>query len=285
MDNSAALALVISVIMHVTWNLIARHQARDAYPLWWVLLAHLVLCGPWGLYSLFTQVQWTPTLVKWVVISSSANVVYFMGLRSAYECAPVAFVYPLVRSSPVLIALCSTLFLGETLGVFAWTGLIVSVLGLVVLARVGGNAHDIRALPWALLAMFATSIYSLTDRAATAHIPGFGGLVGFITIGYFASWLALTIDLRRTTGSWRPKARIGLPVAVVGGLCVGLAYALVIHAMRSMPAAIVVAFTNAGIVLASLTSIFVFKESAAWKARAFAAFIICAGLLMLSIRQ
>jgi phosphonate utilization associated putative membrane protein len=285
MDNSAALAVVASVIMHVTWNLIARHQARDAYPLWWVLLAHLVLLGPWGLYSLFTEVQWTPTLVKWVVISASANVVYFMGLRRAYEYAPVAFVYPLVRSSPVLIALWSTLFLGETLGVFAWTGLLVSVLGLLVLARVGGNAQDIRALPWALVAMFATSIYSLTDRAATAHIPGFGGLVGFITIGYFASWLALTIDLRRTTGAWRPQVRIGLPVAVVGGLCVGLAYALVIHAMRSMPAAIVVAFTNAGIVLASGASILVFKERAAWKARVSAAVIICAGLLMLSIRN
>jgi drug/metabolite transporter (DMT)-like permease len=136
-----------------------------------------------------------------------------------------------------------------------------------------------------MAAMFATSIYSLTDRAATAHIPGFGGLVGFITIGYFASWLALTIDLRRTTGAWRPQARISMPVTVVGGLCIGLAYALVIHAMRSMPAAIVVAFTNAGIVLASLASIFVFKEKAAWKARAFAAFIICAGLLMLSIRR
>ena len=76
-----------------------------------------------------------------------------------------------------------------------------------------------------------------------------------------------------------------MPVTVVGGLCIGLAYALVIHAMRSMPAAIVVAFTNAGIVLASLASIFVFKEKAAWKSRAFAAFIICAGLLMLSIRN
>ncbi len=285
MISGAAIAVAASVVMHVAWNLIARHQARDAYPLWWVLLAHLVLLGPWGAYSLFTEVQWTPTLGKWVLISATANVVYFVGLRRAYEHAPVAFVYPLVRSSPILIALWSTLFLGETLGVFAWTGLLVSVLGLVVLARVGGNAHDIRALPWALLAMFATSVYSLTDRAATAHIPGFGGLVGFITIGYFASWLALTIDLRRTTGSWRPKARIGLPVAVVGGLCVGLAYALVIHAMRSMPAAIVVAFTNAGIVLASGASIFVFKEKAAWKARAFAAFIICAGLLMLSIRD
>jgi len=44
----AALAVAVSVVMHVTWNLIARHQARDAYPLWWVLLAHLVLLGPWG---------------------------------------------------------------------------------------------------------------------------------------------------------------------------------------------------------------------------------------------
>ena len=113
MDNSAALALVTSVIMHVTWNLIARHQARDAYPLWWVLLAHLVLLGPWGLYSLFTEVQWTPALVKWVVISASANVVYFMGLRRAYDYAPVAFVYPLVHSSPILIALWS---LRKTLG-------------------------------------------------------------------------------------------------------------------------------------------------------------------------
>jgi uncharacterized membrane protein len=49
-----------------------------------------------------------------------------------------------------------------------------------------------------------------------------------------------------------------------------------------MPAAIVVAFTNTGIVLASLISIFVFKEKFAWRARAVAAFIICAGLLMIA---
>lgn len=283
MMNGAVLAVAASVVMHVTWNLIARHQSRDAYPLWWVLLAHLVLLGPWGAYSLVNEVQWTPALVQWVLISASANVVYFMGLRRAYAHAPVAFVYPLVRSSPVLIALWSTLFLGETLGVFAWAGILLSVVGLAVLARVGGSAQDLRALPWALLAMFATSIYSLTDRAATAHIPGFGGLVGFITIGYFASWLALTIDLRRATGAWRPRARISLPVAVIGGLCIGLAYALVIHAMRSMPAAIVVAFTNTGIVLASLISVFVFNERFAWKARSVAACIICAGLLMIAI--
>ncbi|MDD5027939.1 MAG: EamA family transporter [Rhodoferax sp.] len=283
--NGAALAVAASVVMHVTWNLIARHQSREAYPLWWVLLAHLVLLGPWGAYSLVTEVQWTASLAKWLLISATANVVYFIGLRRAYEHAPVAFVYPLVRSSPVLIAMWSALFLNESLSAFAWIGILFSIVGLIVLARVGGSVHDNRALPWAMLAMFATSIYSLTDRAATAHIAGFGGLVGFISIGYFASWLALTLDLRLSTGSWRPKARISLPVAVVGGLCIGLAYALVIHAMRFMPAAIVVAWTNAGIVLASVISIFVFKERTAWKARATAAFIICTGLLMLSIKS
>jgi hypothetical protein len=33
-----AVAIALSVLMHVTWNLIARHQPRDAEPLWWVLL-------------------------------------------------------------------------------------------------------------------------------------------------------------------------------------------------------------------------------------------------------
>lgn len=283
MNNGALLAVAASVVMHVAWNLIARHQPRDAYPLWWVLLAHLVLLGPWGIYSLLGSAEWTPALVKWMLISATANAVYFMGLRRAYEHAPVAFVYPLVRSSPLLIALWSALFMGEVLGMLAWAGILVSVIGLAVLARIGGSVQDARALPWAMLAMFATSIYSLTDRAAAAHIAGFGGLVGFVTIGYLASWLSLTLDLRRTTGAWRPKAQAGLPAAIVGGLCIGLAYALVIHAMRSMPAAIVVAFTNTGIVLASLISIFVFNERFAWKARSVAACIICAGLLMIAV--
>jgi len=170
-----------------------------------------------------------------VLISATATVVYLMGLRRAYDHASVAFIYPLVRSSPVLIAIWHTLFLNESLCAFAWVGILISIFGLVVLARMGGSTHDNRALPLSMLAMFATSIYSLTDRAAAAHIAGFGGLVGFITIEYFASRLVLTIDLRRSTGSWRPRARISLLGAVVGGLCIGLAYALVIHAMPCVP--------------------------------------------------
>ena len=40
----------------------------------------------------------------------------------------------------------------------------------------------------------------------------------------------------------------------------GIAYALVIHAMLFLPAAYVVTFTNAGLALATMLSIFIFKE-------------------------
>ncbi|MFO0298051.1 MAG: EamA family transporter, partial [Pseudomonadota bacterium] len=61
------------------------------------------------------------------------------------------------------------------------------------------------------------------------------------------------------------------------------AYALVIHAMRTLPAAEVVAYTNAGIVLATVMSLLVFGERTRWKQRATAAWVICMGLMFIGL--
>jgi drug/metabolite transporter (DMT)-like permease len=100
----ATVALTASVLMHVLWNLIARHQPGAAWPLWWALLAHLVLSAPWGFYALWQADVWSTTFMALMAISACANACYFFGLWKAYRYAPVAMVYPLVRSSPILIA-------------------------------------------------------------------------------------------------------------------------------------------------------------------------------------
>lgn len=279
--NDAGLAIAASVAMHVVWNLIARHQPGSAFPLWWVLLGHLVLVGPWGFYMLLSGTEWSPRLVGLLLISALGNVFYFWGLRHAYAHAPVALVYPLVRGSPLLIAVWSVLFLGEELSASSWTGIVISVIGLWIMAASTNHGADRRALPWAALAMFSTSIYSLSDKAATSQIETFGGLVGFLSVGYLASWLFLSWELRSTTGAWFPPRCIHGTAMVVGGLCVGLAYALVIHAMRTLPSAEVVAYTNAGIVIASLLSIIVFREYRAWRRRLVAALVISLGLVIM----
>lgn len=208
---------------------------------------------------------------------------YFLGLKKAYDHAPVALVYPLVRSSPLLIAVWGLWLFDQQLSMPTWVGIAISVLGLALLADTGRGSANKSALPWAFLAMLCTSVYSLSDKFATTHIDSFAGLLGFVSFGYLAAWLLLTLELKHSTGRWVPSERPPLWVIAVGGLCVGLAYVLVIAAMRSLPAAVVVAFTNAGIVLATLASIFLFKENAHWKMRLAAAATIVSGLVVLRL--
>ncbi len=60
-----------------------------------------------------------------------------------------------------------------------------------------------------------------------------------------------------------------------------MAYALVVRAMLGLPAAYVVTYTNAGIVLATALSIWVFKEKEKWASRIIAAVFISIGLIVL----
>lgn len=279
--TQAAVFIAMSVCMHVVWNLMARQQPKARYVLWWVLIGHLVLLAPWGLYSLFQHTTFTPEFMALAATSATANALYFLGLKKAYDHAPVALVYPLVRSSPLLIALWGLWLFDQHLSVAAWLGIGISVLGLALLADTGRGSANKAALPWAFLAMLCTSVYSLSDKAATVHIESLSGLLGFVSFGYFAAWLALTAEMKISSGRWVPAERPPVWIIAVGGVCVGLAYVLVIAAMRSMPAAVVVAFTNAGIVLATLASIFLFKENEHWKMRVVAASTIVGGLLVL----
>ena len=281
--DETAWALSASVLMHVAWNMLARHQPANTFALWWALSAHLLILGVWGFPALVEDVQWTPKFAGLLAISASANGFYFIALRHAYIHAPVALVYPLVRSSPLLIAIWGALLFSDRLSVMVWIGIAVSVAGLLLMASGDNRGKEGKAVPWALLAMLATSVYSISDKAATVSVDSFRGLVGFVSVGYLSAWLALTIEHHRNTGRWLPTARPAWYVILTGGLCVGLAYALVIHAMRFIPAAEAVAYTNAGIVLACLASIFIFRERHCWQRRLLGAAIILSGLLLMRL--
>jgi phosphonate utilization associated putative membrane protein len=279
--NNAYLLIGISVLMHVVWNLLARHVDTRANYLWWGLLAHLLLLGPWALWNLLVHARWNSTLLLAMLVTALANTLYFIALRRAYHFAPVALVYPLARSSPLLIVLWTWLFFADNLSPVETAAIGVSVLGLWILAASSRDGDARHALPWTLVAAFCTSLYSLSDKAAVVYLPGFAEQLGFITVGYAASFVGLSLLQRRHTGRWIPSARPSWTQVLVGGVCIGVAYALVVRAMRELPAAHVVTFTNAGIVLAVLLSIFVFQEKAQWRQRLGGAGVVGAGLLLL----
>jgi phosphonate utilization associated putative membrane protein len=280
MDN-AYLLIGVSVLMHVAWNLMARHVDSRANYLWWGLLAHLVMLGPYAIWHLINNADWQTPLLIALLTTSLANTLYFIALRRAYHFAPVALVYPLARSSPILIALWSWLFFSQVLSLWEVLAISTSVFGLWILAASSRHGDARHALPWTVLAALSTSVYSLSDKVAVQHLPGFAEQLGFISIGYAFSFVGLTLLQRVETGKWLPQVRPSLHYILIGGLFIGTAYALVVRAMSVLPAAHVVSFTNAGIVLAVLLSIMLFGEREYWRYRLAGALVVSLGLVLL----
>lgn len=282
--QSALLLIGVAVLMHVTWNLSARHVDARCNYLWWGLLAHLLLLGPVGVYGLLMDAHWSWSLLTATLITVCANSLYFIGLRHAYAKAPAAFVYPLARSSPLLIVLWTWLLFGEAPGLQAFVGISISVLGLWLLASTGNRQGGTgKALPWIALAAFCTSVYSICDKVAITDLPTIPAVFGYVSLGYTASFLLLTAFNKREFGTLVPPCRPPWRYLLPGGLCIGTSYVLVIYVMQYLPAAYVVAFTNTGIVLASVLSVVLLGERERWRQRLLAAAVIGAGLLVLGL--
>jgi phosphonate utilization associated putative membrane protein len=283
-DNAYGL-IAISVLMHVIWNLLARQADSKANYLWWGLLAHLLILGPYSVWHLILNAHWNLVLALALVATALANAFYFVALRKAYQFAPVSLVYPVARSSPLLIALWSWLLFSDSLSFLESFAIVVGVLGLWLLAASSRKGDARHALPWAGLAALGTSVYSISDKVAVEYLPGFAAQLGYISVGYACSFLTLTIIQKQETGRWTPLLRPHWALILVGGLCIGTAYSLVVRAMRDLPAAHAVSFTNSGIVLAVLLSIIVFKEREHWQARIIGSLVVSIGLIVLALSQ
>jgi phosphonate utilization associated putative membrane protein len=280
---TAATALLLAIALHVTWNLQAWHVPGEREFLWWALAGHLLLLGPWSVAMLIVEARWSATLVGCVLVSGTALTAYFLGLRVAYRHAPVALAYPIARSSPLFIALASALLFGESFARLGLLGIGVSTLGLVMLGRTAWRGDARMALAPALLAAFGTTAYSLSDKQAVLHIPSLGSQLGYVSLGYLVAWLGLGARLRAETGRWVPARRPDTGTLLIGALTIGTAYALVIHAMASLPAAYAVAISNGGIVIAALLSVFWFKEAEHRWARLFWAAVLAVGLGLVAL--
>jgi phosphonate utilization associated putative membrane protein len=280
--TAAALALTAAVLMHVAWNLLARASHPDSRFLWWALVGYLVILGPWSLYALATEAHWSYSLAGLLVVSALANSLYFLVLGAAYRRAPVALVYPIARSSPLLIAVWSSLFFGEVIVATGWLGILVSVGGLLLMAASAKHGDSRRALLWAVIAAFATSIYSLSNKLAVTSLPTYGAQLGLVSTDLLTSFIALSLEQRVRFGRWRPATVPPIVRWLPAGLFIGNAYGLVIFAMQYLSAAYAVAFTNAGIVIAGLLSIFAFKEREHADQRVVAIVVITVGLGILA---
>jgi len=220
----------------------------------------------------------------WIIGSVIFHLGYFIGLTEAYRTGDMGQVYPIARgSAPLMTAVASTLFVGETIGLRGWIGILALVGGVFLLSLRGGrDLHfDKRAVAFALFTAVTICGYSIVDgigarTAQNAHV--------------YTVWLFLLdglmmlvfVLLRRGVGVLGDFAQVWKG-GLTGGTLSLAAYWIAIWAMTVAPIALVAALRETSVLFAAAIAVIVLKEPLQ-RPRIIAALMIVCGLVLIRLQ-
>ena len=173
MPATAVLLVLVSTVLHAGWNT-RRHRSAD--PETTVALAYFLV----GIVLLPAVWFDPPSEVPgWVVASAAAQGGYMALLGTAYRTGSLRVAYPISRgTAPLLVGLGGWLLLDETPTAATATGLVVLVVGLLILAGLGTQLQERRAVVLAAGTGLCTVAYSLIDARAV----DLTGLLGYLSM-------------------------------------------------------------------------------------------------------
>ncbi len=276
----AIVLLVISAIVHASWNLIGKHA--DAGPQYflqtdcfgWMILG--ICISPYlGLAKQFPHEVWVC-----IFLTGCFEALYYWGLARGYSVGQLSVMYPLSRSIPVVLVLLVNIIIGRVhqLSVQAIIGMILVAVGGLLLPITKWDEWKLKnyikpVSVFALVAALGTTGYSIIDDHALRAIHGsldavapktaltlvYTVLVGVSSSSWLFTSLVLTRQFKFCVGgpiNWR-----GIGTCAIAGIGVFLAYGLVLVAMGySRNISYVVAFRQLGIPIGALMGVFILKE-------------------------
>lgn len=278
MPPLAILLIVLSAVLHATWNLMAKKQ-QLTMPYY----AGLCLVGAtcWS-HSLF----WTPAplaelpLRFWLflVLTLTGEFLYCAGIMTAYRLLDMSTAYPLIRSLPILLTAGVTTLagLGRPLTTSHCLGMAVVFAGCLLMPLTSWRSCrwcDLLGsqLLFVLLAAAGTTCYTLGDsetqraiRDICPDIPPmtlamtYYGIRGVALVSAMTLVIALLPGQRRLAISmivrrdWHP---------LLAGLCSTLTYILVLTATNMVDnAAYIPVFRQLGLPIGMLAGVLILKE-------------------------
>lgn len=285
MPFQALLLLVLSALLHATYyGFYKRSNDKQAFA-WWFLLSAVVIYSPALILnrSAIPMQGWL-----WLLLSSLADVTYFMVMGYAFEEGDLSLVYPLARGAPpVLITLGGVLFLGERLTIWGLAGILLVTAGLYLI-NMRSRADLLRPLrslkerpsQLALLASVSVSVYSVMDKLGLRYIDPFtyGYLHLLITLVPFTLYIFWTEHKAHLRAEWQAN-KLGIGVA---GVLILLTYFLALAAMRLSYVSYAGSVRSVNVIFGALLGTLLLKEPYG-VTRVLASSLVFGGLLLIGV--
>jgi uncharacterized membrane protein len=264
MEMIAVVLVLISAVMHASWNLLAKRSADPLAFLFWLNLTGLVIFAipaGWMLARHGLPLAGLPFLLGSTVFET----LYLIFLAAAYRTGALSLTYPVARGTGVLLVpLLAVPLLGERPTGMAFFGIGLILSGIVAIGFLGARAkvaeeleHGRRGLLFALLTGCSIAGYSLMDKAGVAHIHPLVYLYGFFVLETIILTPYMLARKRAAiSDEWRRARR----EIMLGGLLNPTTYLIVLAALRISNVSYIVPLRETGIVFATLLGVFVLRE-------------------------
>ncbi|MEZ4522326.1 MAG: EamA family transporter [Thermomicrobiales bacterium] len=286
MATVSVLLILVSAVMHASWNALAR-RTESPYAFFFsfnlvatVLWLPIALIAGWG----DPPSPWDALLI---LGSGSLQVLYFVFLASAYQRGGLTLVYPIARGTSVaLVPIAGYALFSERPSIAGWIGIATTLAGLGILAVASWQGID-RAGPgrsgsaagFALLTGMVITSYSLVDNFGV-------GRINPVVYGYGLIAASAVLQLPYALTRRWPEVHRQLTAnvrSVLAGSVLSLGtYLLVLVALTESNVGYVVPLRETSIVFAVIIGIIMLREPIS-RPRIVAALVIAAGSVCIAI--
>jgi phosphonate utilization associated putative membrane protein len=281
------LAVLFGALLHASWNALVKSSGDKSLDTALVHGLGALIALPFALwFGLPAAASW-----PFIVASLLIHIAYYVALAGAYQHGELGMTYPIMRGfAPLLVALGSAPFVGESLTATAWVGVLGITLGvaLVGLARPGEALHHGKALGFAFANAAIIAVYTLIDGNGVRTEQGAGGEVMRYVLWLFALdglaypllvWWRRGPEGRRAIAVY---ARQRWPLAALGGTASIGSYAIALWAMTRAPVASVAALRETSVLFAAVLGTMLLKERFGLQ-RAVGTGVVVAGVMALRL--
>ncbi len=257
MTLSVFCILLFAALLHASWNAIVKagnDKLYSAISVSGTAAIMALVCLPFAPHP-------SAASLPFLAVSTALQVVYTVLVAKTYQVSDMSQTYPLMRgTAPLLVAIISVLFLGDSLSLLAWVGIATICLAILGMAF-NGRSGSQRGIILALINACFIAGYTLVD--------GTGVRLSETTLGY-TLWtfflngsclLGWAMIARRREASrylvqqWKK--------GILGGIGKMGSYGLALWAMTQAPLAVVAALRETSILFGALLAWLLLKEKVA----------------------
>lgn len=279
-----ALGLVlISAVMHTSWNFFVKQAKYKQAFMWWALMVGS-LCFS---VVFFVSPPLPARVWPYVIASAFMEALYCIALTWAYDIEDFSLTYPLARgAAPALLVVWATLFLGEPPHLVGLIGISLLILGLIVvgggaiLFRPDKAAFSPKGIIAALAAASCISIYSAIDGAAVRIAPPAPYTI--LVLGLSALLFAPVVFMRYGSRAVLTEWRVNWRRIILVGLVLIFTYGIVLQVYAISRVSYAGAIREVSVVFAALFGWFWLGERFG-PLRTIGSLLIFAGIVVIAV--